>query len=209
MALLVMSHGSSAPLLHRQPPLGAIEGLNLALLIDGQDNGMVGRVDVEADDLVQFSGKLRIVGQLELTDPVRLEAMSTPYPLHRAHADPGCLHHRRTGPVTGRRRQACQRQADHTFSHLGAQRRNARPPRLVSPKARSPFVAETFLPAPDHRLGLTGGLHDLSRAATIGRQKDDLCPPNVLLRAIAAGDHGVKLATVGSTQLDIRCLCMP
>jgi hypothetical protein len=42
---------------------------------------MVGRIDVEADDLVQFSGKLRIVGQLELAYPVRLEAMSTPYPL--------------------------------------------------------------------------------------------------------------------------------
>jgi hypothetical protein len=49
-------------------------------------------------------------------------------------------------------------------------------------------------------------LHDLSRAATIGRQKDDLCPPNVLLRAIAIGDHGFKLATVGSAQLDIRSL---
>jgi len=110
MALVVMCHGSSAPLLHRQPRLGAVEGLNLALLIDRQDNGMVGRIDVEADDLVQFSGKLRIVGQLELADPVRLEAMSTPYPLRRADADPGCLRHRRTGPVTGRRRRACQRQ---------------------------------------------------------------------------------------------------
>jgi hypothetical protein len=44
---------------------------------------VVGRIDVEADDLVQFGGKLRIVGQFELTHPVRLEAMSTPYPLHR------------------------------------------------------------------------------------------------------------------------------
>jgi hypothetical protein len=38
-----------------------------------------GRIDVEADDLVQFGGKLRIIGQLELANPVRLEAMSTPY----------------------------------------------------------------------------------------------------------------------------------
>jgi hypothetical protein len=52
-------------------------------------------------------------------------------------------------------------------------------------------------------------LHDLSRAATIRRQKDDLCPPNVLLRAIAVRDHGLKLATVGSTQLDIRSFVHP
>ena len=62
--------------------------MNLALLVDRQDNGVVGRIDVEADDLVQFSGKLRIGGQLELAYPVRLEAVSTPYPLHRADANP-------------------------------------------------------------------------------------------------------------------------
>src|SRR5258707_3224370 len=45
-----------------------------SLLIGRQDNGVVGRIDVEADDLVQFGRKLRIVGQLELTHPVRLEA---------------------------------------------------------------------------------------------------------------------------------------
>src|SRR6202158_5120871 len=49
MALVVMCHGSGAPLLHRQPRLGAIEGLNLALLTARQDNGVVGRIDVEAD----------------------------------------------------------------------------------------------------------------------------------------------------------------
>src|SRR6266550_8788498 len=171
MALVVVGYGASAPLFHRQPRLGAIKGSNLALLVDRQDNGMVGRIDVEADDLVQFGGKLRIVGQLELAYPVRLEAMSTPYPLHRTDADPGCLRHLRTGPVTGRRRRASQRQGDHTFSNLRAQRRNTRPTRLVPPKARGSFVAETFLPTPDHRLGLAGGLHDLGRAATIGRQK--------------------------------------
>ncbi len=72
MALVIVGYGASAPLLHRQPRLGAIKRLNLALLIDRQDNGVVGRIDVEADDLVQFGGKLRIVGQLELTHPVRL-----------------------------------------------------------------------------------------------------------------------------------------
>src|SRR5882724_9976842 len=168
-----------------------------------------GRIDIEADDLVQFGRKLGIVGQLELAHPAWLEAMSTPSPLYRADASPGRLRHRRTGPVTGRRRWASQRQGDHTFSDLRAQRWNARSPCLVPPKASGSFVAETFLPAPDHRLGLAGGLHDLSRAATIGRQKDDLCPPSVLLRAIAVGDHGLKLATVGSAQLDVRSLVHP
>jgi len=209
MALVIMGYGASAPLLHRQTRLGTIKRLNLALLVNRQDNGVAGRIDIEADDLVQFGRKLGIVGQLELAHPVRLEAMSTPYPLYRADANPGRLRHRRTAPVTGRRRWASQRQGDHTFSYLRAQRGNARPPRLVPPKASSSFVAEPFLPAPDHRLGLAGGLHDLSRTATIGRQKDDFCPPSVLLRAVAVGDHGLKLATVGSAQSDVRSLVHP
>src|SRR6266404_8469949 len=135
MALVIMGYGASAPLLHRQTRLSSIKRLNLALLVDRQDNGVVGRIDVEADDLVQFGGKLRIVGQLELAHPVRLEAMSTPYPLHRADANPSRFRHRRTGPVTGHLGRAGQRQGDHTFSRLRAQRRNTRPPGLVPPKA--------------------------------------------------------------------------
>jgi hypothetical protein len=42
---------------------------------------MVGRIDVEVGDLVQLGGKMRIVGQFELTHRVRLMAMSGPYPL--------------------------------------------------------------------------------------------------------------------------------
>ena len=204
-----MGYGASAPLLHRQTRLGAIKRLNLALLIDRQDNSVVGRIDVEADDLVQFGGKPRIVGQLELAHPVRLEAMSTPYPLHRADANSGRLRHRRTGPVTGCRRRPSQRQGDHTFGSFRAERWNARPPCLVPPKASGSFVSETFLPAPDHRLGLAGSLHDFSRTATIGRQKHNLCPPNVPLRAIAVGDHCLKAATLRPAQMNVRSLVHP
>src|SRR4051795_13454047 len=84
MAFVIMGYGASAPLLHRQTRLGAIKRLNLALLVDRRVNGVVGRTAVEADDLVQFGGNLRIVGQLELPHPGRGDAMSTPYPLHRA-----------------------------------------------------------------------------------------------------------------------------
>ena len=207
--LVIVGHGASAPLLHRQTGLAAVKRLNLALLIDRHDDGVVGRIDVKADDLLQFGGKLRIVGQLELTHPVRLEAMSTPDPLHRADADPDRLRHRRAAPVAGCRRRAGQCQGDHTFSHLGAQRRNARPPCLVPPKPRDSFVAKAFLPAPDHRLRFAGGLHDLGGAATIRRQKHNLCPPNVLLRAITVGDYGLKAATLRPAQMNVRSLVHP
>jgi len=118
--------------------------------------------------------------------------MSTPYPLYRADANSGRLRHRRTGssdwpPAAGQPRGATTRLATQGSAV------EMRDRRVLSAKASGSFVAETFLPAPDHRLGLAGGLHDLSRAATIGRQKDDLCPPSVLLRAIGLATTALSL----------------
>src|ERR1700733_3343269 len=59
---------------------------------------------------------------------------------------------------------------------------------------------------PDHRLGLAGGAHDVGSAMTIGRQKHNLRPPNVLLRAVAVGRHRPKLAAVGGTQSNVASL---
>ena len=49
VALVVVRHGAGAPLLQRQSRLGAVERLDLALLVDRQDDGMRRRSDVEPD----------------------------------------------------------------------------------------------------------------------------------------------------------------
>jgi hypothetical protein len=69
----------------------------LALLIDRQNDGMVRRIEIEADDVTQLGNKMRVIGQLELTHPMRLQAMSSPDALNRADADPGRLGHRGCG----------------------------------------------------------------------------------------------------------------
>src|SRR5215471_13452344 len=60
---------------------------------------MVRRINIEPNDLLEFGGKLRIVGELELAHQMRPKALGTPYPLHRTDADPGCFRHGRTGPM--------------------------------------------------------------------------------------------------------------
>ncbi len=132
--------------------------------------------------------------------------MSAPYPLHRTDADSGRLRHSRAGPVAGCRRWSGQRHGHQTFSHGGVQRRDARWPRLVTPKSYRSFLPEPLLPAPDHCLGLAGHIHDLGSAPTIGSQKDDTRSPNVLLRAVAVGYHRFKLGALGGAQSDIRSL---
>jgi hypothetical protein len=82
MTLVVVGHGSSTTLFHRQAGLGSVERLNLALLIDGQDNGMGRWIDMEADHIAQFVDEGGVVGQLELPHSVWLEPIGAPDALH-------------------------------------------------------------------------------------------------------------------------------
>src|SRR5271168_2665890 len=52
MALIIMGHGAGAALLDRQPRLGAVERLDLALLVGVEHHRLVRRAQVEADDIL-------------------------------------------------------------------------------------------------------------------------------------------------------------
>jgi hypothetical protein len=41
----------------------------LAFLVDAEDHGMGRRIDVEANDLLEFVGKIGVVGDLERARP--------------------------------------------------------------------------------------------------------------------------------------------
>lgn len=87
MPFVVVCHGAAATLLHWQSRLATVERLDLALLIDRQHDGVGWWIDIEPDDVVQFAGKARVVGQLEMPRSVRLQTMLAPDALHRTDAD--------------------------------------------------------------------------------------------------------------------------
>ena len=87
MTLVVVGHRPGAALHPRQAGLSAVERLDLALLIDREDYGMGGRIDIQADDIAQLAHKLRVGGELELFHPVRLKAVRTPNALDGTRAD--------------------------------------------------------------------------------------------------------------------------
>jgi hypothetical protein len=64
--LVIVCHGSEPALLQRQAWLGAIEGLNLALLVDRQHDGMGRRINIESDNVAQLGDEVWIVRELEL-----------------------------------------------------------------------------------------------------------------------------------------------
>ena len=78
VALVVMGHGAGPTLLHGQAGLGAVEGLDLRLFVDREDDGMGGRVDIEPDNIAQLVDELRVGGELKVLDPVRLKTMRAP-----------------------------------------------------------------------------------------------------------------------------------
>src|SRR5580693_1575384 len=59
---------------HRQDWLLAIERLDLALLVDAEDESSIGWGKVKADDIAYFVDEERIVRQLERLTTVRLQA---------------------------------------------------------------------------------------------------------------------------------------
>src|SRR5262249_5500779 len=99
MTFVVVGHGTGAAALHRQAWLGAVESLDLALLVERKDHRMGGRIDVEADDVLEFLGKLRVIRQLEGPDAVRCELVRLEDALHRPQADVRRLGQHPAGPV--------------------------------------------------------------------------------------------------------------
>src|SRR5436190_20246777 len=69
------------------------------LFVDREDDGMGGRVDIEPDNIAQLVDELRVGGELELPDSVRLQTMRAPDPLHRACADADSFRHHRGSPM--------------------------------------------------------------------------------------------------------------
>src|ERR1700737_2164795 len=99
VTFVVVCHRSGTARLHRQTRLSAVERLDLALLVDREDDRMGGRIDVEADDVFEFLGELRVVRQLERADAMRRELVGLEDTLHRAQAHPCGLRQHPAGPV--------------------------------------------------------------------------------------------------------------
>ena len=202
VAFVVVRHRPGATFLHRQPRLGAVEGLDLALLIDREDHGVGGRIDVKTHHIPELLGKFRIVRQLEGLDAVRRELVCIKDALHRPQADPcrSCQHP--SAPVSGFSRRWPGHEVDDLVNGRSRQRRLARFARLVAQEPIDTLGHEPRLPGPHHRLGLAGSAHDLSGAAPVRGRKDDLGTPNMLLRRAAIQDHRLKSTAIRSGDVD-------
>jgi hypothetical protein len=196
VAFVVVRHRAGAACLHWQAWLGSIERLDLALLIDGEDNRVGRRIDIETDNVLELLGKLRIVRKFERPDAMRRELVGLKDALHRPQTDARRLGQHATGPMGcfSRRRPQCQ--VDHTPHRIRRQRRLTGFARLVARKSVAALCHEPRLPPPHHRLRLAGSSHELSRPAPVGGGKDDFGALDMFLRSAAIEDDRLKTTAI-------------
>ena len=87
VALVIVGHGSALAGFERQARLGAVEGLDLGLLVDGQHDGVGWRVHVEADDVLDLLGEGGVLGALEGAQAMGLQVVRLPDALDRAQRE--------------------------------------------------------------------------------------------------------------------------
>src|SRR5271166_122504 len=154
MALIIMGHSAGAALLDRQPRLGAVECLDLALLVDAQHHRLVRRTQVEADDVLDFLDKSLVIRQLKTAHQMRLEPVCVPNPPHTGLAEADGLGHRPGAPLGCRRGLLVQGFVDHLRNHFGCQRRLPPGTAGVALEPGDPLRHVALLPAPHRRLAL-------------------------------------------------------
>ncbi len=202
VALIVVGHRPAAPRLQRQTRLGAVERLDLRLLIDAEHHRVRRRVNVKPDDVAQLGDEFRIARQFELPHPMRLEPMGAPDALHRGKADPGGFGHGKARPMGCLARRIGLGQRDDALGNRRRERRNPRRARLVAQQPLDTFVHEPLLPAPQTGLALAGAPQDLVGAEAVGGQQHDPRSPHMLLRAVPGRHDPLKPGTIGGIHID-------
>ena len=196
VALVVMGHRPAFSGLERQARLRAVERLDLALLVDRDDYRVLGRVHVEADDVLDLVGEFGIVGALEGANAVRLQPMRLPQALHSAQADADGFGHGAAGPMRGVTWPLEAGQVHDLGDDLGRKRSAARLARLVAQQAFDAVLGVSRLPAPDRgSADARTPRHFLHRQA-FGRKKDNVRPLHMFERAIAIRDDGQQTLAI-------------
>ena len=113
LALVVMGAPLDLAGPQRQQGLGAIQGLNLRLLVHAENHGVLRRVHVQPDDVARLVHEVRVCRELEGLAPVRLKGKGSPDAIDRRRRIPRRLRHRARAPLGRVTRLLLKRLAHH------------------------------------------------------------------------------------------------
>ncbi len=116
---------------HRECRLRPGQRLHLRLLVHAVDDGRLGRVQIQADDVVDLLHELRVGGELEPVLPVWFQLERSPDPSDRGLRQATAFGHLRPRPMGRILRCRLQRRHDDLLDPLGRDRRRSPRARLV------------------------------------------------------------------------------
>ncbi len=173
------------PRSQRQNRLGSIQGLNLALFIDAQDQGLVRWMQIQPHHVPQFVHEIGIPAQLEGLGSMGLQAVGPPDAPHRgfAHAlGPG---QSAAAPVRGLPRRGVQRGV-HDGLHLSSSDALATPgPRSVAQQSHDAGLRVALTPQQNRRAGDAQLLGQTIIGNPLRRSQNDPGAKSNFLRCVA------------------------
>jgi hypothetical protein len=181
----------------------AAKRLNLALLIDGQNDGVRRRAHVEPDNVLHLLGKRRIVRALEGAHAMGLDAVRLPDPLDRAQRQTDLC---ASGPVRDLARRLGAGDGKDLSDGLGRHGRLAGWARLVPEQAFDALFGKALLPAPDRGAARADARRDRQHGQALVGAEDDARPLDVLVRTVAVGDDRGEALTISGGKDDARGL---
>jgi hypothetical protein len=187
----------------RQDGLGAIQGLNVALFIHAEHDGVRRGIEVQAQDGRRLGFEVGVGTRNVRLNAVRLEAMAPPQPPHKTLRHPVARRHRAAGPLRHGSRRATLRVRQN--AGLFPQRDHFRSPRSGRIlEARDAALDEPAFPVLDHA---GRQAHVLGRGAhrVSGVEEQDRASAPRQPRFHGAGaDEGFKGLMVGLRELPGR-----
>ncbi len=157
---------------HRQDRRGAVERLDLGLLVHAEHDGALGRVEIEPDDVADLLDEQRVPRELPRVLAVWLEPERLPDPVHRRLCQSDLGRHRARRPMRRVPRRRLERLDDHLLD-LGVGDLPGLPrPWLIGQPIQA-MLAEAVAPAPRGRDVDPESLGDLGVVQTVGRGQHD------------------------------------
>src|SRR5271169_58675 len=143
VALVVMGAPLGQARGKRQDRLGAIQGLDLALLIHAQHHRLGRRIQIQADEVAHLVDKQRIGRELESLGTVRLQPKGTPSAAHRALRDLKLLRKQARAPMRGLARALIERSGDQLLDSRLIELARRTGPRLIEQAVEPPLKKAT------------------------------------------------------------------
>jgi hypothetical protein len=174
------------------------------LFIDRQHQGMLGRVHVQPDPVLNPFSKLGIAGQLEGAHPMRLEAVGAPNALHAANADAAGRRHGVAAPVRRLAGRLVTRHLDHALDHVRRQGGDAGRARLVTQQPVDALLLDTALPAVHGRQRHSNVPCDGAVQTRAVAQQSDPGAWHQLLWGVAVANEVLQPTSVGGSEFQVN-----